>query len=132
MLRVRIGTRTRTIVFSGAGIAALLALAVATAAFDLPDQIAEQHRAFERGNTPPGTSDLRTRLTEVGNNGRLAIWHVALEEAKQNRAARRRGRHVPARVGARPAGAAGARGRRPLALLRGAGRARLGRHRRCC
>ena len=84
MLRARIGTRTRTIVFSGVGIAALLALSVATAAFDLPDKIAEQHRAFERGNTPPGTSDLRTRLTAVGNNGRLAIWHVALEEAKQN------------------------------------------------
>ena len=30
------------------------------------------------GNTPPGTADLRTRLTEVGNNGRLAIWRVAL------------------------------------------------------
>jgi O-antigen ligase len=84
MLRARIGTRTRTLVFSGVGIAALLALAVATAAFDLPGRISEQHRAFERGNTPPGTSDLRTRLTAVGNNGRLAIWRVALEEAKQD------------------------------------------------
>jgi hypothetical protein len=84
MLRARIGTRTRTIVFSGVGIAALLALSVATAAFDLPGKIADQHRAFERGNTPPGTSDLRTRLTAVGNNGRLAIWHVALGEAKRN------------------------------------------------
>ena len=83
-MRARIGTRTRTIVFSGVGITALLALSVATAVFDLPDKIAEQHRAFERGNTPPGTSDLRTRLTAVGNNGRLAIWHVALDEAKQN------------------------------------------------
>jgi hypothetical protein len=84
MLRARIGTRTRTIVFSGVGIAALLALSVATAAFDLPDRISEQHKAFERGNTPPGTSDLRTRLTKVGNNGRLAIWRVAIEEAKQD------------------------------------------------
>jgi O-antigen ligase len=84
LLRARIGRRTRTIVFSAAGIAALLALAVATAAFDLPDRIAEQHRAFERGNTPPGGADLRSRLTKVGNNGRLAIWHVALEEAARN------------------------------------------------
>jgi O-antigen ligase len=82
--RARIGFRTRTIVFSAAGIAALLALAVATAAFDLPDRIADQHRAFERGNTPPGGTDLRSRLTKVGNNGRLAIWHVALDEAARD------------------------------------------------
>jgi O-antigen ligase len=80
-LGARIGPRTRMTVFSGAAVAALFALTVATAAFDLPDRIAEQHRAFERGNTPPGGVDLRSRLTKVGNNGRLAIWHVALEEA---------------------------------------------------
>ena len=75
--RVRMGARTRTIVFSGAGIAVLLVLAVATAAFDLPDRFAEQRRAFVRGNAPPGGADLRTRLTSVGNNGRLYLWRVA-------------------------------------------------------
>lgn len=79
--RVRIGARTRTIAFSTAGVAVLLALAVATTAFDLPDRIADQRRAFVRGNTPPGGADLRSRLTEVGNNGRLAIWDVALDSA---------------------------------------------------
>ena len=82
--RMRIGARTRTIVFSGAGIAVLLALAVATAAFDLPDRLADQRRAFVRGNAPPGGVDLRTRLTSVGNNGRLYIWRVAMDEARQN------------------------------------------------
>ena len=81
MLKLRIGRRTRTIVFSAAGVAALLALVVATEAFDLPDRIAEQRRAFVRGNAPPGGTDLRSRLTEVGNNGRLYIWRVALDEA---------------------------------------------------
>ena len=40
--------------FSGAAIVALLALAVAIEAFDLPDRIADQRRAFVEGNTPPG------------------------------------------------------------------------------
>ena len=81
MLKLRIGQRTRTMVFSAAGVAALLALVVATEAFDLPDRIAEQRRAFVRGNAPPGGTDLRSRLTEVGNNGRLYIWRVASDEA---------------------------------------------------
>ena len=82
--RVRVGRRARTIAFSAAGVMALLALVVATTAFDLPDRIAEQRRAFVEGNTPPGGADLRSRLTEVGNNGRLAIWRVALREAEAN------------------------------------------------
>ena len=76
-----------------------------------PDRRAARARSCE-GNTPPGGADLRSRLTEVGNNGRLAIWRVALDEAEREPVARRRGRHVPARVGARAAGAAGARRRR--------------------
>ena len=61
---------------------------MATAAFDLPDKIAEQHRAFERGNTPPGTSDLRTRLTAVGNSAAEAntlyerAERILLDEAR--------------------------------------------------
>ena len=59
----------------------LLALAVSVEAIDLPDRIADQKRAFERGDTPPGGLDLRSRLTKVGNNGRLDIWDVALDTA---------------------------------------------------
>jgi len=81
VVRARIGTRTRTIVFTSTGVAVLLALAVSTAAFDLPEWVDDQRRAFVEGNTPPGGDDLRTRLTKVGNNGRLAIWNAALDEA---------------------------------------------------
>ncbi len=81
ILKLRIGQRTRTIVYSAAAIVTLLALAVSVEAFDLPDRIADQKRAFERGNTPPGGLDLRSRLTKVGNNGRLDIWDVALDTA---------------------------------------------------
>jgi O-antigen ligase len=82
--RVQITARARTIAFGAAGVAGLLALVLGTVAFDLPDRIADQRRAFVEGNAPPGGVDLRTRLTEVGNNGRLDIWHVALREARAN------------------------------------------------
>ena len=82
--RARIGRRTRTIAFTAAGVATLVALAVSAVAFDLPDRIADQRRAFVEGNAPPGGADLRSRLTKVGNNGRLAIWRVALDAAAEH------------------------------------------------
>jgi O-antigen ligase len=81
LVRVPIEAGSRRVAFGAASVVVLLALAVGTVAFDLPGRIADQHRAFERGNAPPGGPDLRSRLTKVGNNGRLAIWHVALDEA---------------------------------------------------
>jgi O-antigen ligase len=83
MLRIRIGSRTRRRVFAAAGVTALVAFAVASLAFDLPERVDEQREAFVRGNAPPGGRDLRTRLTAVGNNGRLAIWRVALHTADE-------------------------------------------------
>ena len=83
MLDVRIGSRTRRRIFGAVGIAALLALAVATVAFDLPSRIDEQRKAFIRGDKPPGGNDLRTRLTQVGNNGRRGQWNVALDTAER-------------------------------------------------
>ena len=83
LLRIRIGSRTRRRVFAAAGVTALIAFAVASVAFDLPERVDEQRDAFVRGNAPPGGRDLRTRLTSVGNNGRLAIWRVALDTAER-------------------------------------------------
>ncbi|MEA2136208.1 MAG: hypothetical protein QOC68_4117 [Solirubrobacteraceae bacterium] len=83
LLRVRIGSRTRRRVFTAVAIAALLSFAIATPALDLPHRFAQQRAAFERGNAPPGGQDLRSRLTKVGNNGRLAIWRVAIDAAEQ-------------------------------------------------
>jgi O-antigen ligase len=81
MLRIRIGSRTRRRVFTAAGVTALIAFAAASVAFDLPERVDEQREAFVQGNAAPGGRDLRTRLTSVGNNGRLAIWRVALDTA---------------------------------------------------
>ena len=109
--RVQISARARTIAFGAAGVAGLLALAVATVAFDLPDRIADQRRAFVEGNAPPGGVDLRTRLTEVGNNGRLDIWRVAL---RAGGAPTRGGAPARARSGSR--GSASGR-RRPRSVV---------------
>ena len=81
--------------------------AVATVAFDLPDRIADQQRAFERGNTPPGGADLRSRLTEgrqqrpAGDLGR---------RARRGRPRTRGGAPAPGRSGS--CGSATARRRR--------------------
>jgi hypothetical protein len=83
LARVPVDARTRRGVLAAVGVAALLAAASATVAFDLPHRIDEQRKAFVRGNAPPGGQDLRSRLTKVGNNGRLAIWRVALDTAEE-------------------------------------------------
>ncbi len=83
LLRVRIDARTRRRGFGAAAVAVVLVAAIATVAFDLPGRIEEQRKAFVTGNTAPGGQDLRSRLTKVGNNGRLAIWHVALDMSAQ-------------------------------------------------
>jgi hypothetical protein len=81
MVRIHIDSRTRRRTYGAVAITALLALVVASVAFDLPGRIGDQRRAFVNGNAPPGGQDLRSRLTKVGNNGRLAIWRVALDGA---------------------------------------------------
>ena len=53
-MRIPIDPRARRGVFAAVGVAAVLALAVATVAFDLPDRVDEQRKAFVRGNAPPG------------------------------------------------------------------------------
>ena len=108
VLRVRIGTRTRRGAYGAAAVAALLALGVATVAFDLPGRVKEQHEAFVRGDKLVGNADVRTRLTQIGNNGRLDHWRVALADAQRHpwrgsgagtfRLAWERGRPTPFKV----------------------------------
>jgi len=57
-------------------VAAVAGLAVAV---DLPARIEDQRRAFVEGDVVPVTSDPSDRLTQAGNNGRLAQWRVALD-----------------------------------------------------
>ena len=65
-----------------AGAAAALAVVVAIAAasaFDLPARASDGFERFVAGNSLDEGADVRRRLTEVGNNGRLFHWRVALD-----------------------------------------------------
>jgi O-antigen ligase len=75
--RIPITREQRLRAYFAVAIAAVLALGVATVAFDLPTRIAQQRDAFAKGGILPATPDLRTRLTQVGSNGRVDLWRVA-------------------------------------------------------
>jgi O-Antigen ligase len=75
-LRLRVpGTRR---VRLGVPLAALVALIVLLAAVDAPARLRDQYERFVEGSTLRD-SDLRQRLTNPGNHGRLDHWRVALE-----------------------------------------------------
>jgi O-antigen ligase len=59
--------------------AAALILVVA-----LNGTIIHQYHRFVRPAPPGSTSDLRTRLTDPGNNGRIEMWQVAWHQFKAN------------------------------------------------
>ena len=61
-----------------ATVVAAAVLAGFAAAVDLPERIDAQRRAFVEGDVVPVTDDPADRLSEVGNNGRLAQWRVAV------------------------------------------------------
>jgi hypothetical protein len=49
-------------------------IAIATG---VPHRLDQERREFSRGAILPGQADLRDRLTQTGNNGRIANWRVA-------------------------------------------------------
>jgi len=82
LVRIRIDRRARGRMLGAAAVVALLAIGVATVAFDLVDRFEEQRKEFVGRSDTGGGADLRERLTTITNNGRLATWHAALDSAK--------------------------------------------------
>ena len=61
-------------------LAAVVVIAGAAAvAAGLPDWLDSQRRAFAEGNVVPLSADPASRLTQVGNNGRLSLWRVGVD-----------------------------------------------------
>jgi hypothetical protein len=74
---VQVSRRQRRQVLAGAGIAALLVVAVAAVVVDAPSRIDRELTAFKEGDFVPQTGDARDRLSQSGNNGRLGVWRVS-------------------------------------------------------
>jgi hypothetical protein len=78
---LRSPARRRTLAF--AAICAAAALAAIAVAVGLPDRIEAQRRAFVEGDVVPVTANPADRLSQVGNNGRLAQWRVAVDRFEE-------------------------------------------------
>ena len=72
-----LGRRRMRIAAAGAAAVALLA---AVAFFDAAGYVSRQADRFVEGTQVTREGDLRGRLTEVGNNGRLDLWRVARDD----------------------------------------------------
>lgn len=75
--RVQVTARTRFLSGATAALAVLVGLVIAIAA-GVPANVAHQYHRFVDGNHVSYAGDVRQRLTDPGNNGRIDIWRVAL------------------------------------------------------
>jgi hypothetical protein len=70
--------RRRT-VLAALAIAAMVAVGAGFAALGGTGEVRSQYHAFIRGNVVDEGTDVRSRLTAVGNNGRLDFWRVGAQ-----------------------------------------------------
>jgi hypothetical protein len=71
------GLRRRTV--AGIGVAVVLVFAGVGVALGAPHWVRSTYDGFVRGNVVDPGADVRQRLGAAGNNGRLAVWRVALD-----------------------------------------------------
>lgn len=64
---------------AGALVAVMLVALAALLWVDAPGRVDRALDSFRTGNVVPDTGDARDRLLQVGNNGRLDFWEVALD-----------------------------------------------------
>jgi hypothetical protein len=80
---VHLPEHRRRAVWTVAGVLTLLAVASTVVVADVPHRLDQERREFLRGGILPGSDDLRDRLTQTGNNGRIANWGVARDAFEQ-------------------------------------------------
>jgi len=69
---------------AAAGAIVVVASVIALVAVGAPDLIGREIDAFASGNALVETGDSRDRLTARGNNGRVEMWRVGLEVARES------------------------------------------------
>ena len=79
LARLRLPTRARRPVTAAAWATAVLVLAAGFFALDGPDLVSKNYKRFTSGQEVPDSGDLRTRLTNPGNNKRIEQWELALD-----------------------------------------------------
>jgi hypothetical protein len=76
---VRIDPVRRRRALVGVATAAAVLVVSGAWALDAPARLHAEARRFTEGNYVSDTGDLRNRLGDIGNNGRLALWRVDLD-----------------------------------------------------
>ena len=74
----RLPERTRRRLATSAAAIAVASALVLGFALDVPGTVGHQYDRFVKGGRVGSTADLRSRLTDPANNGRLDEWNVAL------------------------------------------------------
>jgi len=78
LARLRLPARARRPVQGAVALVLVGGLVVAALALDAPDRVERQYSNFVEGNSIESAT-VRGRLAQVGNNGRLQHWRVALD-----------------------------------------------------
>jgi hypothetical protein len=79
LARVRVSDGTRRAVLGGGAAVVVLGALVLAVALDAPSSIERQYDRFVDGRSIESGGDLRDRLTNPANNGRLDGWRVAVD-----------------------------------------------------
>jgi hypothetical protein len=79
LARLRLAGRAGRRLALVAGVLAVGVIAAGVVVLDAPDRVASAYSSFVEGDAIIGTGDRRDRLGDVGNNGRLDHWRVALD-----------------------------------------------------
>ena len=84
LVRVRVRLPSRAVLYASGAVAALAAVVVLVAA-GAPGYASRQYDGFVEGRQIKDKNDLRARLTNPANNGRLDHWRVALDAYRADR-----------------------------------------------
>jgi O-antigen ligase len=81
---LRFAPRTRRALLAATAAAVAAAAVIVAAQVDLGAQVERQYQRFLVGRDVGGEGELRARLSDTGNNGRLDMWRVALASWREH------------------------------------------------
>ncbi|MDP9400692.1 MAG: O-antigen ligase family protein, partial [Actinomycetota bacterium] len=85
LARLRLSRSSRRRLTAALAVLAVGVLAAGTVTLDVPERVERAYTGFLEGDTLAKADDRRERLSQVGNNGRLHHWRVALDGFERDR-----------------------------------------------